>query len=70
MELISALDVSDYYVSTFDLSWLAEPEPFPRLPRTQRLYRSSAHGASEGGEAMILESISLLMDKRSSSSVS
>jgi adenosylhomocysteine nucleosidase len=29
VELMSDLDISDYYASTFDLSWLAEPEPFP-----------------------------------------
>jgi adenosylhomocysteine nucleosidase len=26
---MSDLDISDYYASTLDLSWLAEPEPFP-----------------------------------------
>jgi adenosylhomocysteine nucleosidase len=29
VELMSDLDISDYYASTLDLSWLAEPEPFP-----------------------------------------
>jgi len=29
VELMSDLDISDYYASSLDLSWLAEPEPFP-----------------------------------------
>jgi len=29
VELMSDLDISDYYASTLDLSWLADPEPFP-----------------------------------------
>ena len=29
VELMNDLDISDYYTSVLDLSWLAEPEPFP-----------------------------------------
>jgi adenosylhomocysteine nucleosidase len=29
VELMSDMDVSDYYASSLDLSWLAEPYPFP-----------------------------------------
>ena len=29
VELMSDQDVSDYYASSLDLSWLADPEPFP-----------------------------------------
>ena len=29
VELMDIADVSDYYASTLDLSWLAEPDPFP-----------------------------------------
>ena len=29
VELMSDLDVSDYYASSLDLSWLVDPEPFP-----------------------------------------
>jgi len=29
MELMGDLDISDYYASSLDLSWFAEPEPFP-----------------------------------------
>jgi adenosylhomocysteine nucleosidase len=29
VELMSALDISDYYASDLDLSWLIDPEPFP-----------------------------------------
>ena len=29
VELMGAMDVSDYYASSLDLSWLAEPYPFP-----------------------------------------
>jgi adenosylhomocysteine nucleosidase len=29
VELMSDLDLSDYYASALDLSWLADPEPYP-----------------------------------------
>src|SRR5262245_50126567 len=29
VELMDIADVSDYYASTLDLSWLADPDPFP-----------------------------------------
>jgi len=29
VELMDSMDVSDYYASSLDLSWLAEPHPFP-----------------------------------------
>lgn len=40
VELMGDPDISDYYASTLDLSWLAEPQPFP----TRRGVIASADG--------------------------
>jgi nucleoside phosphorylase len=65
VELMDSADVMDYYASSLDLGWLAEPEPFP----TRRGHLASAdsdlppdkisHLASKGALAADWESASL-----------